>query len=254
MADEPTPVVPVIPVVPAEGSALVGNPFDFVPEKFRVNGADGKFDMTASARKLEEHRSLLEKRVGANEIPPKDPSEYKINAPEKWKEYKFAEDPKFQEFLKAAHASGYTQKQIDVGLGHILSNAEDMADGMAELKTSEAVAELRKTWKEDGVFKENTQNAQRASMYVAKKIGMSFEDVDKVLGNSPVFIRLMAALGPEIKEDSSPNSASSHIDIEEQIAALRASEGYNKSNHPEHKVALAKMTELYAKKFPKKSA
>ena len=45
---------------------------DWIPEKFRVVGEDGKLSIESSARKLAENYSLLEKRMGSGDAPPKN--------------------------------------------------------------------------------------------------------------------------------------------------------------------------------------
>lgn len=86
---------------------------DWLPEKFRVMGEDGKLSIESSARKLAENYTHLEKRMGSGDAPPKTADEY---APKvevegfNWEEFKA--DPRMQGFMKTAHAKGITNDQM----------------------------------------------------------------------------------------------------------------------------------------------
>ena len=45
---------------------------DFIPEKYRTSGADGKFNLQDSARKLADAYSHLSKRFGSGDVPSKN--------------------------------------------------------------------------------------------------------------------------------------------------------------------------------------
>lgn len=91
---------------------------DWLPEKYRVMGDDGKLNVEGSARKLADAYSHLEKRMGSGDTPPKTADEY---APKvevegfKWDEFKA--DPRMQSFMKSAHAKGITNDQMGFILG-----------------------------------------------------------------------------------------------------------------------------------------
>jgi hypothetical protein len=51
---------------------------DWLPEKFRVMGEDGKLSIESSARKLAENYTHLEKRMGSGDAPPKTADEYAL--------------------------------------------------------------------------------------------------------------------------------------------------------------------------------
>lgn len=93
---------------------------DWLPEKFRVMGEDGKLSIESSARKLAENYTHLEKRMGSGDAPPKTADEY---APKvevegfNWEEFKA--DPRMQGFMKTAHAKGITNDQMSFILGRI---------------------------------------------------------------------------------------------------------------------------------------
>jgi hypothetical protein len=58
-----------------------GGPASWLPEKYRVMGADGKaLDVEASAKKVAAAHGELEKRLGQVGAPPAKPEEYKTDA------------------------------------------------------------------------------------------------------------------------------------------------------------------------------
>ena len=54
------------------------------PDKYQVKNEAGEIDWQATARKIDEGRSHLEKRMGSGDVPPADVSGYKVAAPEQY--------------------------------------------------------------------------------------------------------------------------------------------------------------------------
>ena len=114
------------PAAPAEWNA---------PDKYLVKGEGGDVDWQATARKIDEGRSHLEKRMGSGDVPPADVSGYKVEAPadyaEALKGWNPAEDAKLSEFLADAHDPAHPEL------------AQDLLDSYAaEHKSRQSQAEL----------------------------------------------------------------------------------------------------------------
>lgn len=232
----------------ATGTAATGgavDPFAFVPEKFRVLKDDKTLDLEASARKVEEHRSHLEKRLGAGDIPPKTAEEYKINVPEKlaatFKADELAKDPMMVQFMKDAHAAGMTQKQIDFAIGGYLERAPQLAGQLQELKAADCTTQLKADWKTDEDFSKNVQAAYKAGEAYA---GKDFEGILKDYGNDPRVIRMLANVGKELGEDTSA-SAEANTSTAEDIAALQKSKAYWDPKDPTHEIVKGKVAAHY---------
>ena len=173
---------------------------DWLPEKFRVMGEDGKLSIESSARKLAENYTHLEKRMGSGDAPPKTSDEY---APKvevegfNWEEFKA--DPRMQSFMKSAHAKGITNDQMSFILGEYAQRAPELVGGAAALDSEAATAQLREVWKTDAEFKQNIGLAFRAFNSLA-------DDADKgridEIGNNPMVIRMLAKVGAEMQEDA----------------------------------------------------
>ena len=195
-AGAPDPAAP-----PAPG------PNDWVPEKFRVMKEDGSLDLEASARKVEEHRSNLEKRLGAGDIPPKSPSEYKLNIDEKYKDLfkaeDLAKDPALTSFLEKAHAEGMTQKGVDLFLNEWFERSSSLLDAKATMDAEACTNALKEVWKTDTEFKANNQAAYRAAKEYG---GDQFDAILNKYGNDPQIIQMLARIGKELGEDSSASA------------------------------------------------
>jgi len=106
----PTAAAPAAHAAPAAPSALTpppAPPTEFIPEKFRVLGADGKaLDIEASARKMAESYAHLEGRVGSGDVPPKTADDYAVTVPEQFKEH-WEENDRSKAFKAEALAAGF---------------------------------------------------------------------------------------------------------------------------------------------------
>lgn len=193
---------PAASAAPAAGATP--GPNDWIPEKFRVMKEDGAMDLEASARKVEEHRSHLEKRMGAGDLPPKTAAEYKLNVPDAFKELfppeKIAEDPALKSFLDKAHAEGMTQKNVDLFLNEWFERSTALLDTKATMDAENCTNALKEVWKTDTEFKENNQAAYRAAKEYG---GDQFDAILSDYGNAPRIIQLLAKVGKELGEDRS---------------------------------------------------
>lgn len=220
----PAAAAPAAPAPAAETvlSAVTAQPApaDWIPEKFRVRGDGDAIDLVASARKIEEHRSHLEKRLGAGDVPPKSADEYKVTVPQEFAEaFKPESDPMLAEFRAEAHKAGLTQTQFDFALGEFFKRAPALIEQQVELKNDECQAELRKTWTDEETFRKQTSAAVRA---VKTYAGEDAQTIINRYGNDPVIVRMLARMGAEVKEDTPPaEAATAGLDITKRIAELQ---------------------------------
>lgn len=269
-ADPAAPVVPANP--PAAGGEVAPAPNllttgkgeqapsdDFIPEKFRVLGADGKLDLAASARKVTDSYTELEKRKGGADLPPKTPEEY---APEGLPEgvdiKELAKDPLYSGFLKSAHAQGLTNKQVSFVLNEYLARAPEIAKGAQLLDVEGATAKLKEVWTDDAAFTGNLKAAYGVTSVLANKAGIDMALIEgSPIANDPTFLRMMAALAPEFAEDlpvTGAGAGGNAAAFDAEVAEIRASEGFNDANHPQHKVLMQRLQAAYDKRYGNKPA
>lgn len=247
---------------PAAASALAsgaqGQP-DLIPEKYRVLGADGKtVDELASLKKLAaDGYAPLAKRLGSGDLPPTKAEEYKFAAPQGFEQTKFDEfvkDPETQSFVKEAHAKGFTNDQLNFVMSKWLERAPQLAEGAQALTVDDTIKNLKDTWKEEAEFSKNMGAAYRASVALGQKLNMSFQDLETAgLGNNPTFIRLMAALAPELAEDNPPGGqGGGGANIDEQIKELDDKLSKLPRHSSERSALVEQKLALYERKFPTK--
>ncbi|HFS7969545.1 hypothetical protein QU740_08865 [Klebsiella pneumoniae] len=219
---------------------------DWLPEKYRVMGDDGKLNVEGSARKLADAYTHLEKRMGSGDTPPKTADEY---APKvevegfKWDEFKA--DPRMQSFMKSAHAKGITNDQMGFILGEYAQLAPELVNGAAALDSEAAATQLRETWKTDAEFKKNIGLAFRAFNTLA-------DDGDKgrmdEIGNNPMVIRMLAKIGAEMQEDA-PAGEDSNPGEQQTIRDLMKSPAYMDPKHADHDRVSAQVKAYYEKRY-----
>lgn len=216
---------------PAAGSLLAGGADDKplaerVPEKFRVAKEGGEFDPEATLDKVLGSYTELEKRLssGKRGEAPASPEEYKLDfEPPVIEQLK--SDEKFQGFLKRAHGKGFTNEDIQFVVGEYIQTA-----GQGSMTAEKAQAELQAVWKDENAYKGGLQAAYKGSLALAQKAGLTIIDgpngvrlvkefEETGLSNNPAFIRAVAALAPEMKEDSPPPA---HQIGEAEAADLRS--------------------------------
>ncbi len=242
----------------AAGSALAAGAgaapnFDWIPEKYRVNAADGALDLGASAQKLAGGYGELAKRMGDGGAPPATAAEYTVTVPDALKEKvgDLSKDELFTKFRDDMHGLGLSQKQFDGIMGRYLEMVPALVAGGQQYSAESATADLKKLWTDDGSFKKNVGLAYRAGNAVASAAGMSFDDLEKAgLTNNTTFIRLMASLGPEFAEDAPPGAASgASLMTEDDVKKLMISEANTNSKHPDHKATRARIDAYYNRKY-----
>lgn len=219
---------------------------DWLPEKYRVMGEDGKLNIEGSARKLADAHTSLEKRLGSVGTPPKTADEYEPKVEVEgfnWEEFKA--DPRMQSFMKSAHAKGITNDQMSFILGEYAQRAPELVGGAAALDSEAASTQLREVWKTDAEFNKNIGLAFRAFNSLA-------DDADKgridEIGNNPMVIRMLAKVGAEMQEDA---PAGGDVNLEEQqtIRDLMKSPAYMDPKNPDHERVSAKVKAYYQKRY-----
>uniref|UniRef100_UPI002044D579 hypothetical protein n=1 Tax=Enterobacter hormaechei TaxID=158836 RepID=UPI002044D579 len=219
---------------------------DWIPEKYRVMGEDGKLNIEGSARKLADAHTSLEKRLGSIGTPPKTSDEYEPKVEVdgfNWEEFKA--DPRMQSFMKTAHAKGITNDQMSFILGEYAQRAPELVGGAAELDSQSATTQLREVWKTDAEFKQNIGLAFRAFNSLA-------DDADRgridEIGNNPMVIRMLAKVGAEMQEDA---PAGGDVNLEEQqtIRDLMKSPAYMDPKHADHERVSAQVKAYYQKRY-----
>jgi hypothetical protein len=262
--DPPAGGAPAAPATPASvlasgtppagtpPAAAAPGPNDWIPEKFRVMKDDGTMDMEASARKVEEHRSHLEKRLGAGDIPPKSADEYKVNIPEKlaeqFKAEDLAADPMLKSFMSDAHAAGMSQKQVDMVISQYLERLPAIGGALSQLSADECTATLKEVWKSDADYTKNVQQAYNAAKAYG---GEDFEAILKDHGNDPRLVKMLASVGKELGEDRSAPAGAAGI-TEQTAESLQKTPAYWDKNHPDHAATLQKVQSFYERTYGSK--
>jgi hypothetical protein len=217
-----------------------------IPEKFVVKGADGQIDHAATAKKVAEGYTGLEKRLGSGEAPPQTVDGYKVNVPETLKETINAEvlakDEGFKGFMAKLHAAGASQKVVDAAVGELLTRGAALRGAMPALDAADCTAQLRQEdgWKSDQEYEKQVGIAFNAGKQI---FGKDFEGVLKDYGNDPRIIRGLANIGKEMQEDRGP-SPEAMQQIQENLDTLMASPAYLNANHPQHASTMAKVDAL----------
>lgn len=239
-------------------TAADGADTDWLPEKFRVNDAEGKLDQAASARKLAESYKALEAHKGPLPQAPATPEDYKLEAP-KDAEGKpvegidfdaFVADPLFKGFAKDAHAAGLSNEQMQFVVAKYLDLAPQLLQADTGLSADEAKAALLKLWPDDATLSQNLSGAVRAIRGFggeADDMPGSRKSLMEKFGSDPDFIAFASRIAGEMKEDQLPASGTSTTG-EHDIQALQASEAYWKPEHPDHGKVKAQVDAYYRSK------
>lgn len=237
--DGSTPPAPVVPLA------------DRIPEKYRVAKEDGSIDVEASTAKLLDGHAELQKKFGAGDLPPKTPEDYAPTV-EGLDFEELKADPQYAGFLKGAHAKGLTNDQVSWVLNEYASRAgDDGAVAALGMTTAEFQQAMEPVWQDVGGY----QAGMGLAMRTLRTYGgdLTKEEL-ATIPNNPIVAKVLAAIGKELPEDGgTPRAGTMNVaDWETEVTTLRGSEAYNDAKHPEHKQAIAKMAQLYAKRYPNK--
>lgn len=226
-----------------------------MPEKFRVMGADGKLDVVATAKKTVSSNTELEKRMKDVGLPPEsvDKYEVKVDAAVKDVVAEVVKSETGQKFMKDAHAAGFTNKQMNLVLSAFGAELSTIAEGAIAVKTEECDTALRKVWTSDKDFTGGKGRAFQATTVFAKALGIDLSEIDAALGNSPVFIRLMDAVGREMGEDLPPidlAAGDAAANFADQTTKLRKELEALDVHDPKRKDLQTKLDALYQRRYP----
>lgn len=231
-----------------QGGQGQGQQAPSIPEKYQVKKEDGSIDIEASSLKLAEAYTNLEKRIGTGDLPPKSPEEYQITVPDALKDtWNPKEDPLLGEFLKNAHAAGFTQKQIDLAMSQYMDIAPKLVAGASQLSAEECTAQLKAEWKTDEQYKAEVGKAFKAATGYG---GSDAEGIIKDYGNDPRIIRLLAKVGGEMGEDHSTTPPGGGQPGGQSVEAMMASEAYTNPKHHDH----ARVSKQIADHFQRQAA
>lgn len=205
-------------------------PFSF-PEKFQVKNGDD-LDFTASAQKMSEAYTNLEKRFGAGEARPSDISGYKFSDQfgEGFGE-RFMADPATKPFLEKAHEMGLNNAQLNFMVGELIASSPSQAETATGFSPDQAKQDLQQTWKEPSEFNRNMVAADRAAKF---GFGDDYQRCIARYGNDPAIIRLLAKVGGELSEDSIRLGGMPQMSAD-SIDDLMRSDAYRDTKHPDHR-------------------
>jgi len=235
----------------AATTGAAGDPLAWIPEKYRVPGAEGKIDIQASAMKINEARATLEKRMGEGGMPPETADAYKPDAVLATLKEKTGKDVTLPpELLKDFNAfaldAKLTQPQYEKQLSAFMGGMTKMIDAAFDNAMATGKAELTKAWgaPEGDRFKAEMGQAYKAfNTYMPKELATT-QNMDAI-GNNPMVLQLLANIGRELKEDKLP--AGDNAAGGDEINKLMNSQPYWDAKHPEHASTVAKVNEHFAK-------
>jgi len=221
-------------------------PTEFIPEKFRVMGADGKaMDIEASARKMAESYAHLETRVGTGDMPPKAADDYVVNVPDALKEH-WQEDDRAKAFRTEALAAGLTQKQFDLVMGRYFTVAQELVGGAINNSVEAVRGNLEKAWGD----KYGDQFNAAVAAFEAYADPADKGKFDSIMTDPALAYRILAKIGPELREAGGiPATASTGADGEGAIKALMMSEANTNPRHADHAATRARIDAFYNKKY-----
>lgn len=212
----------------------------WVPEKFIVKDELGEIDHLATFKKVEEHRSHLEKRLGSGDLPPKTPEEYSFEVPEEFAGLEMNGE-KLNAFKAEALAKGISKEQFAWMMGAHVRMVPDLMEGAAKLSASAAREVLSQTWTDARLMEVNIAHAGRA----VRGMPQELQDATAELGTNPGFIRAMAYYGAQQREDRSIAAALSPSGGGADIKALESSPAYIDPRHQDHARVSAMVADFY---------
>ncbi len=175
----------------------------------------------------------------SGEAAPKSPDDY---APEGVDIETMKKDPLYMGFLKSAHSRGFSNADVSWILG-------EYAQRQAMANSPEVgEAELRKVWPDDATLQQGLARSYAAVAAFTKGDSELAQRLEQKFGNDPDYIRLMANVGKELREDRPvAGITAAETETREQLMASKA---YNDATHPDHARVMARVKALYEKQFP----
>jgi hypothetical protein len=169
------------------------------------------------------------------------------------------DENKFKETKAFLHSQGLTDAQASGVLKYYLEHTSGTAKAMAanaEAERTAAITALKEEWGAD--FDTNVSIAQS----VVKKFGgQELAPLIDEIGNKPAYVKLFAALGKAMLDDSARGEGSGLIVTDaasalNEIKQLKGDADFQKAlgdrNNPGHKIALERWSMLHEKAYPTK--
>lgn len=189
--------------------------------------------------------------MGAGDIRPKTAAEYKLPDLPKGLEGMSIDDASTAKFREDAHAMGLSQAQFEGVMSRYYEMAPMLVNAGQQHSAETTVGELKKVWGDQ--YDANAKAAWRGVTQIAQATGLTTDQIEQELGNSPAFNRIMAAVGAQMKEDTPVNTgtqaAASGGDMAE-AGKIQASEAFRNPRHPEHTQAVAKWNAILTAGVP----
>jgi len=229
------------PTDPAPAPATTGH--DWLPEKFRVVGADGALDLQASSQKLAESYSQAQQRIGTGEVRPAAPTDYSYTPPEEFKDAQL-DEALSASFRERAHAAGLTNAQYQMVMGEYFQLVPSLLDAKASHTTETARQALQQVWPEQATFEREMNSAQRG--FAALPADLQTQINEGGMGANPQVAQLLARLGAMTREDTPP-----HGGVQGgtgTVETLMASDAYNNPKHPDHAKVSAQVQQHFSKR------
>lgn len=233
-------------------AAVAADPLAGVPEKYQVKGADGKLDAAATLAKVDAARAALEGRMGAGGLPPETPEGYKPETV--YEALKTAGGGEFKlpdEFLSSfnqfAHDAKLSQGQYDKALTGMLGMTKNMVSSGFEHAMATGREALTKVWGPDAANPKSPrmQSAHRAFMKYVPETLRNAETRDAI-GNHPVVMQLLEAVGRDLKEDVAPNSGDGGATTG-RLDQIFADPAYWNPRDPKHGELIKEAQKLFSK-------
>lgn len=221
-----------------------------VPDKYRVNGADGSLDAQQTLAKVSKgYKELM--AIRPPELPT-DESGYEVkDLPNALSFEELKKDPELAGWLKGAHAKGMSNAQVQ----HVFEGLANYIGAEQIATKAECDAALAQVWEAPDAVKGAKQAAVRALQAFAGEANLDMQEIDARYGNDPMFIRLLAAVGAKIAEDVPPPPGDVVTgDLDTQLADIDAQLMALDVNDPKRGVLLAAKLKLYERRSPAKRA
>lgn len=213
---------------PATDAPSTATDHGWLPEKFRVNAADGKLDLAASSQKLSDSYKNLERTRGA--VPPAAATDYQFTPPEEFKDVQL-DDALSAGFRERAHKAGLSQAQYEMVMGEYFTLVPELLNGAAQASAAEARAELSKVWASPAQFDAQVNNAARAISGAPEHLRA---DLHAKFGRDPLFLQFAASLGQSMREDRAPTNPDGGPSQGDTLESLMRHPAYSDPKHPEH--------------------
>jgi len=198
--------------------------------------------------KTDEEKSELYAKLGR----PESADKYEVQVADEFKQY--MPESSINNFKNVAHQIGLNNEQANAIIKfqqNEIQNEINNSGSRLTVERQETEQQLQQEW--GASYSSNLRAAQRAiDVYGSPELQ---ELLNGPAGNHPAVVKFMAAVGAEVTEDMAQNTmnntlAVSALDADGEIQATMqdSKHPYHNAAHPDHKVAVERMAQLFAKK------